>query len=326
MELIRYGQEVNTIFDLFGSKENDMTFCLGWVLSCSETFLRLVIEDVCGIVPAGICRAIIKLQTGRGLDGITDIEIEVGSELILVIEAKRGPQLPTGAQLAKYANFLAGSQAQQKHLLALTNASAASVGHRLECDGIGKTHLHHRSWRQIRILAEKAARSAESNTNKHWLRAFCDYVGGLLEMEMRYSNKVFVVSLGGRGEGWSISFQEVVEKKKRYFFPVGNRWPDPPPNYLAFRYDGKLQSIHHVKSSVTFTRPSELFPEAPKDQEWPLHYCVELGPAIKPPHEVRTGPRIVRNNRVYCFLDTLLTNNTISDALTETLLRDGAEG
>ena len=144
-------------------------------------------------------------------------------------------------------------------------------------------------------------------------------------MEMRYSNKVFVVSLGGRGEGWSISFRDVVEKKNRYFFPVGNRWPDPPPNYLAFRYDGKLQSIHHVKSYVTFTRPSELFQEAPKSQEWPLHYCVELGPAIMPPHEVRNGPRIVRSNRVYCFLDTLLTNETISDALTETESRERME-
>lgn len=325
MDLIRYGQEVSTIFDLFGSKENDMTFSLGWVLSRSEAFLRLLIADICGSVPSHLRDAIIKLQTGRGMDGITDIEIEVSSELVFVIEAKRGPQLPTARQLAKYANFLSGSAAENKHLLALTNASAASAGSRLECDGIARTHLHHRSWRQIRTLAESASRSSESNANKQWLRTFCDYVGGLLEMEMRYSNKVFVVSLGGRGEGWSISFRDVVEKKNRYFFPVGNRWPDPPPNYLAFRYDGKLQSIHHVKSYVTFTRPSELFPEAPKSQEWPLHYCVELGPAIKPPNDVRNGPRIVRSNRVYCFLDTLLTNGTISDALTETESRERME-
>jgi hypothetical protein len=50
MELIRYGQEVRTIFDLFGSKENDMTFSLGWVLSRSEAFLRLLVADVCGSV------------------------------------------------------------------------------------------------------------------------------------------------------------------------------------------------------------------------------------------------------------------------------------
>jgi hypothetical protein len=325
MELIRYNQEVNTIFDLFGSQENDMTFSLGWVLSRSEVFLRSLIADVCEDVPANVGRAVIKLQTGRGLNGITDIEIEVGSELVFVIEAKKGPQFPTAQQLAKYANFLLGSKVESKHLLAMTNASAASARTRLKCDGIARTHLHHRSWRQIRALADAASHSSESNANKQWLRTFCDYVGGLIEMEMRYSNKVFVVSLGGRADGWSITFRDVVEKKNRYFFPVGNRWPDPPPNYLAFRYEGKLQSIHHIKSYSTFTRPSELFPEAPAEQEWPLHYCVELGPAIKPPHEVRNGPRVVRSNRVYCLLDTLLTNETISDALTETEERERAE-
>lgn len=298
-----------------------MTFSLGWVLSHSEAFLRLLIADLCGDVPSRTEEAVIQLQTGRGLDGITDIEIKIGTELVLVIEAKKGPQLPTARQLAKYANFLSSHKAKGNHLLALTNASAAA-GSRLECDGIARTHLHHRSWRHIRGLAERASRSSESTANKQWLRTFCDYVGGLLEMEMRYSNKVFVVSLGGRGEGWTISYRDVVEKKKRYFFPVGNRWPDPPPNYLAFRYDGKLKSIHHVESYTTFTRPSEIFPEAPKEQEWALHYCVELGSAIKPRHEVRNGPRIVRSNRVYCLLDTLLTNETLSDALTETEARE----
>jgi hypothetical protein len=104
-----------------------------------------------------------RLQTGRGLDGITDIEIEVSSELVLVIEAKKGPELPTARQLAKYASFLSGRAAKNKHLLALTNASEASAESRLECDGIGRTHLHHRSWRQIRTLAATASRSPESN-------------------------------------------------------------------------------------------------------------------------------------------------------------------
>ena len=198
MQLICYDQEVSTIFDLFGSKENDMTFSLGWALSRSKVFLRLLLTDVCGSVPSHLPQAIIKLQTGRGMDGITDIEIEAGSELVLVIEAKKGPQLPTARQLAKYASFLSRNAAKNKHLLALTNASAASAGNRLECDGIAQTHLHHRSWRQLRSLAGNASRSSESNANKQWLRTFCDYVGGLLEMEMRYSNKVFVVSLGAQ--------------------------------------------------------------------------------------------------------------------------------
>lgn len=180
MELIRYGQDVNTIFDLFGSKENDMTFSLGWALSRSEKFIRLLISDVCGSAPFQVSDAVIKLQSGRGLNGITDIEIEIGDELILIIEAKKGPQLPTSHQLAKYAKVLSGSSAKRKYLLALTNASLASAHSRLECDGIPRTHLHHRSWRQIRKLAAKVSRTSESNVNKQWLRTFCDYLGGLL--------------------------------------------------------------------------------------------------------------------------------------------------
>ncbi len=48
LHLVRYGRDVLTIFDLFGSKENDMTFSLGWLLSKSEVFLRLFLKDVLG--------------------------------------------------------------------------------------------------------------------------------------------------------------------------------------------------------------------------------------------------------------------------------------
>jgi len=322
MRLLQYGNEVKTIFDLFGAGENDMTSALGWVLARSDVFLRLLVEDICGSFPKNAAAPVIKLQTGRGMNGITDVEIVFGSGLILVIEAKRGPDVPTARQLEKYADFLSGSEFKERHIVALTNASATSATINLRCKGIDERSLHHRSWRQIRRLAEQALRDTAASSVKLWLRTFCDYLGEILGMEMKYSNRVFIVSLNGKAEGWTISFRDVVEKKGRYFFPVGNRWPDPPPNYLAFRYNGKLQSIHHVKDYVTFTRPSEIFPEAPKAQEWAPHYCITLGPAIRPPREVLNGPRIHMSNRVYCLLDTLLTNETISDALTETEARE----
>lgn len=58
MELLRYGRDVRTIFDLFGSKENDMTFSLGWILSRSEVLLRLLIAEVCGEAPEFIGHAV----------------------------------------------------------------------------------------------------------------------------------------------------------------------------------------------------------------------------------------------------------------------------
>jgi hypothetical protein len=323
MNLVSSGRDILTVFDLLGSKENDMTFSLGWVLSRSSHFLKALLSDLCGDEDLIVESAAIRLQTGRRGHGITDIEIDIGQDVAVIIEAKKGPELPSISQLGKYACVLNGKSAANKVVAALTNASPAASSH-LRCPGLTGKQLQHRSWREIRSLARTAAK-LETHENKRWLRSFVEYLGGLLEMEMRFSNKVYVVSLGGHPEGWSISFRDVVEKKKRYFFPVGSGWPDPPPNYIGFRYDGQLQSIHHVSRYDTFTRPHELFKEAAADIEWPLHYCAKLGPAIRPPRLVKNGPQINRSARVYCLIDTLLTNKTISDALAETKARMNAE-
>lgn len=50
------------------------------------------------------------------------------------------------------------------------------------------------------------------------------------------------------------------------------------------------------------------------DEVWDGDYYVyKLGPAIIPPHSVKTG-KIYRNGRVWAMLDTLLTSDTISGA------------
>jgi len=136
-------------------------------------------------------------------------------------------------------------------------------------------------------------------------------------METRFSNWTFVVSLGpGKPAGWDISWIDIVERAERYFFPVGKRWPDPPPNYMGFRYQGRLQTVRHVDKYEVFTNPRLLFPEA-AEGIWEPHYCLWLGPPIRPAGAVRNGSRINMNARVWCMLDTLLTCQTISDALTE---------
>jgi hypothetical protein len=108
----------------------------------------------------------------------------------------------------------------------------------------------------------------------------------------------------------AISWIDIVEKRRRYFYPVGHGWPDPP-NYLGFRYRGRLQSIHHVKGFELCADLHTIFPEAPSWKQ-KMHYCFKLGPKIVPPHEVKTGPRVHRATKVYCMLDTLLTCKTLS--------------
>lgn len=174
----------------------------------------------------------------------------------------------------------------------------------------------------MRQLAD-ASRRHESNQGKRILDEFVACVDGVTQMETRYSNMVYVVSLGGGNlDRWTPSWIDIVAKRRRYFYPAGKRWPDPP-NYIAFRYWGKLQSIHHVDGFDLFTNPHDLFPEAPSET-WDTHYCFQLGPPIVPPREVKAGNRVVRSNRVWCMLDTLLTCKTVSDALTETERRGNA--
>jgi hypothetical protein len=127
------------------------------------------------------------------------------------------------------------------------------------------------------------------------------------------SNWVYVVSLGsGTPDGWSISWIDIVNKKSRYFHPVGNGWPKEPPNYIAFRYHGRLQSIHHVASWETFTNPHKKFTAIPNG-DWAPHFLYTLGPAFAPQKTVRTG-NLFKNGRVRCMLDTLFTSETIAEA------------
>ena len=321
MKLTCSGRDVQTIFDLLGDKENDMTFSLGWLLSHSERFLAALLEDLTDRTFDSVADALVKLQTGRVESGITDVEVELSTDIAVIFEAKRGAELPSLGQLQKYAATLSKTVANDRLLVALTNATPAYAASALTLLQIPNVRLLHRSWREIKAIVESVI-SHETNANKRWLSAFTTYLEGLLQMETRFSNWTFVVSLGqGNPEGWTISWIDIVEKKERYFFPVGRGWPDPPPNYIAFRYGGRLQTIHHVQEYEVFTNPQPLFPEAAKGI-WDLHYCLRLGPPIRPAGDVRNGSRINMAARVWCMLDTLLTSRTISEALTETERRD----
>jgi hypothetical protein len=133
---------------------------------------------------------------------------------------------------------------------------------------------------------------------------------------------VYVVSLGrGTPENWSIGWIEIVEEFKRYFYPSGSKFWPPPPNYLAFRYRGLLQSIHHVDAFEEVSDLRQHFPGAERGPDWGRNYLFHLGPAIRPSRQVRLGPRICRAARVWCMLDALLTSETVSDALTLTEAR-----
>ena len=128
------------------------------------------------------------------------------------------------------------------------------------------------------------------------------------------SNWVYVVAIGrGTKKGWGISWIDMVEKKRRYFHRMGvHGWPKEPPNYIAFRYRGRLQSIHHIERHRVVNDLHDAFKEIPSKKREPF-FVYELGRPIKPQSKVRTG-NIYANGRVWCMLDTLFTSSTIAEA------------
>lgn len=315
MALFVSGRPATTAFDLLGQDENAMTAALGLALERSSELRSLVLRELGCPEQASRGEAIIKLQSWRLDQGITDIEIIVEAAFLVIIEAKQGAWLPSVDQLRLYSSVLKQSKVTSRCLATLSDATVAFAREALPGTIDGEP-VHHLSWRRLLALAD-AATTTETLAGRRVLSELSDFYKDLLGMDSLYSNRVFVVSLGSSGPpNWPISWIDVVAKYQRYFYPVGKRWPDPP-NYLGVRYGGRLQSIHHVERYSIFRDPSEVLRSVPSES-WAPHYLLTLGPAIRPPHEVKNGPRITMSNRCWCMLDTLLTSPTISDALTET--------
>jgi hypothetical protein len=319
VKLLRCREVVGTIFDLLGRNEDDMTYSLGYVASRAPAFTAALVRSV-DAEPGEPAAGVVELQKVDG-DGRTDVEIRWPKQFHAVIEAKRGPYLPTEQQLRKYLPRLRDSEAKTLRLIAVTNAPRHYAEQALPKSLDGVT-VHHLAWRDIRNLV-RGARSGESHKNKHLLDEFDEYLTEILGMENIRSNMVYVVSLGDGGV-WGVDFKEVVTRHHRYFFPTEGRYPKVPPNYIAFRYEGRLQSIHHVESYEIFDNPRRVFKQANEDKTSP-HYLLKLGPAMHPPREVRTGPKIKMAMRVWCMLDLLFTCKTITEARDETQRRLGGD-
>jgi len=323
-DLFVHGREAHTVFDLLGDKENDITYAVGWALSRSDLLGAALLARVSDSEPGAI-RAI-RLQEFVPGAGYTDIEIDAECAHV-VIEAKRGWNLPLHEQLAQYAPRLHGQD--DNVIVAMSECSADYARPRLPeaVDGVRVVHI---SWSELTELAESAAAEAGLN-EKRLLRELARYLRGLMTMQNATSNMVYVVSLGLQDlfES-SVSFADVVVERDRYFHPMGGGsggWPKEPPNYLGFRFHGKLQQIRHVESYTVHNKPWDEVDGLKDKPDWleGPHFFYELGPAIVPPQEVRTG-KLYRAQRVWAALDLLLTCQTISQARDLTKERLAAAG
>lgn len=311
-----YGRAVNSIFQLLGYKENDISHSIAWVLGHSQEMLRIFLKETCGITNINMDDVEISIQTYDKLAGITDIEIQDGKNFYIIVEAKRGWSLPGQEQLQKYANreTFKKSAAVNKRIITLSECSRSYADHYLAVKDINGIPIIHVAWKDIYDYAE-AAHQSSSNAEKRLLNELKIYLRGLTTMQNQTSNEVYVVSLSiGAPQGSTISWIDIVKTNGKYFHPMGvSGWPKEPPNYIAFRYYGKVQSVHHIDSYAILNNMHEEISELP-DENWDIpHFVYRLGPAIIPPKEVKTG-NVYPNGRVWCHLDILLTAASVSEA------------
>jgi len=309
-----HDRPVETVFGLLGDDEESMTHSLGWVLGNCPAFLSLFLGRVAR-QRARRREVQVLLQESKRGSGRTDIEIREPERSLVVIEAKKGRTIPTRSQLQRYALRFRGPWRNPKdhRLLVLSRCSPEYVRSRLPRvvgDGVAVRHV---SWDEIRQLLDNA-RSTASYRERWLMDELSTHIEGEGIMERNESNLVYVVSLAaGTPDGWGISWRDIVRKRNKYFHPVGNHWPQEPPNYVAFRYDGKVRSIHHIEKHDTMTRPHDHVAEIPANLKWEPHFIYWLGPSIGPPEPLPSGKQY-RATRLWCMLDTLLTSPTLAKA------------
>ena len=310
MSLVIRGEYPSNVFQLLGNDENSATYALGWTLERCPIFLNTLASQIVGrqLEPFD---GLIVLQKSGNDGGFTDLEIHYGKEFHCIVEAKQGWVLPTLTQLRRYKPRLDQDhlKARTKLMVSVSAASDEIARLRLpkDIEGVPLVHL---SWGLIRALAKKSFSQSRRLEERLWLKELAIHLEKYSAMDTLRDNMVYVVSLGSQAmrEDGTHTWIDVVEKDEAYFHQVGNHWPQQPPNYIAFRYRGRLQSVHRIEDHEIWANVAEKNPLWCETTE--EHFVYKLGPAMRPPRELKaggTGDTIKQSARVWCAIDTLLT-------------------
>lgn len=325
VELKLGSRTVHTVFDLLGHKEDDMTYSVGWGLAQSHAFAHRLLEDAYG-TPMGSLTAI-GLQQADKDTGRTDIEIE-SERAHLVIEAKRGWTVPEPEQLQKYADRLNREDERDRRIVVVAEAVPhfPPVQNMLGAGPVDGIPVSYLPWSRVAALVAETASAVRSRAERALLRELHRYLRRLMTSQSVTSNMVYVVSLNHHEQDWSgLTFVQTVMDRDRYYHPVGGpgqKWPKTPPNYLGFRFDGRLQRVSHVEDYEVITRPHDHIPEIAEWVDWSSQpdFLYRLGPPIPlPDHHVKSTN--MWNRRVEVALDLLLTSESVSESHAKTRAR-----
>lgn len=305
-----HNTKVKSIFQILGNDENDLSFSLGYALSFSPHLLKSIFHKIYG-QSVRFRSAVIKLQESGSDKGFTDFEISIDNQYFIIIEAKKGWNLPSNEQLKRYINRFGGHKHRTRRLIVLSECSEKYAKENLPQSLYG-IPIDTLSWQDI-IHSINDVYHHSVNREKFILSELKEYLAGVITMENAESNWVYVVSLANGKPSWSeISWRDISGKKQRYFYPQGKGWPKVPPNYIGFRFDGRLQSIHHVERYEVVSDMHDFMPEIKKGKI-KNHYLLYLGPGFEPRKEIPNG-NIWSNGRLWCMLDTLFTATTLKEA------------
>lgn len=322
--LVLHEHPIETVFDLLGHDENDMTASLGWALAHNSALLDRFVARVAPGVSLTEPPAIELQKHDRADGGFTDIEL-LAPELHVIVEAKIGWDPPSHAQLQRYENRFAKTTAPAKRVVVLTqNGAERVVRHRLGTWAPAPSiSLAVVGWSDLVTMARLASREG-SRAERPLATDLAAYLRGVADMRDTNTNEVHVVALTRKvWAGWppDLSPVDEVEKYRVYHYPTVGNYRKIVPNYMGFRYDGRLQSIHHVDSYEIIESPHGHIPGAP-DLAWdaPAN-LLHLGPPIRPDHRVPTGKGIWPSAPMVVDIDLLLTCATITEAREATKAR-----
>jgi len=305
--------QIKTIFEAFGNNENDLTTSLAYVLSKSPTLTRLIIKKFYRkrVAWKDVAIRLQELKQGKNDKGYIDIEMTVNNELRVIFEAKKGWALPSPEQIKKYLSRLSQFHKKKRFFVILSDSSKEYASDILRASYYS-VPLKFLQWKTIIDLIDLAYPKG-SNVEKFLFRELKEYLIKEIQMENYESNWVYVVSLSDKTPSWSkVSWMDVVYKQKHYFYPAGKNWPKTPPNYLAFRFRGRLQSVHHVEHYEVVDDIHKKIPGIKKGK-LKNHYLLYLGDGFEPRKVIPNG-NIWSNGRLWCMLDTLFTSKTLKEA------------
>lgn len=166
---------MDSVFDLLGTQENDLTAAFGFGLSRSTELLRAVMARAMPGVDSPD-QATVSLEV-RDVAGRTDLEIAHADGLI-VVEAKKGWLLPTTEQLSRYAPRIIAHGGGALVTVSEASNDLAAVTLPREVDGVPVLHV---PWREA-INDIRTAQARARGRERLWLGELRTYLQGATSM------------------------------------------------------------------------------------------------------------------------------------------------